>query len=88
MSTQAARMVEALYDPATGVTFVRHPEDENSWVEVSLIKDVIRHCPTASAAGDAECEVHTHFPHGGTKSSSKTMKLHLMTAGQHGALKK
>lgn len=84
MTISTHRFVEALYDSETGTTLVRHPEKENAWVDVTIVRDVIKGCPTASVSGEDDCEILSHLSHGKRSSLSerpKQLRLSITLAG-------
>ena len=87
MATPNRRFVEALHDFETGVTFVRHPDNENTWVEVAIFDEVLKGCPTASVSGEEDCEIVSRKSvgiHSSIPVASEKLRLHVTVAGHHG----
>jgi hypothetical protein len=60
------RFVETLYDIESGKTIVRHPNEENQWLECSLLNSVVEGRVVASVSGHDQCEIFSVPPIGKT----------------------
>ena len=63
-SAKVYRFVEALYDIESGKTIVRHPRNENQWLECTLLNSVVEGRLVASVSGDEQCEIFPVAPVG------------------------
>jgi hypothetical protein len=63
-SAKVHRFVEALYDIESGKTIVRHPNEENQWLESTLLNSVAEGRLVASVSGHDQCEIFSVPPIG------------------------
>jgi hypothetical protein len=74
-------MLRALFDPATGKTFVHHPssESESGWVEASLLRALKRGIPIASSSGAHDVSIQNYS--GKRDSTAENVQITLLEKG-------